>query len=365
MSAANAHRPPRKPRASRSSMLRTSEARDRGRAPTPALTTLALTRLALTTFASAPRVLPLSAWRSTRRTNFVWRRADSFFAWKRVTNAFCKGGGACATRAPSATQRRRCAGCGNASQSLFRFLLETVLKHGNTARGTPTDDARDLTPLRRRRRFTEALGRERVEDRKNSMNVRVLLAALIGAVLFFVSSPIARAEGGAGPEAMSMGNMCMVMYGYDMIHITAYLPGKSRSEFCEEIPATGKVILVFDIENPKFRDMPIEVRIIRDPLTPITKDTDLEALTEVFRPAKLYRTGTFNIEHDFQNNGHYIGLVTVVRETGERDTQQFKFSVGEVLWLYVPYFLAAVFLAMCVAAFWRHSHPKPKGDAAA
>jgi hypothetical protein len=195
------------------------------------------------------------------------------------------------------------------------------------------------------------------------MNWRMTAAALIGALMVFSTAPRARAESGAGPEAMMMGNMCMVMYGYEMIHITAYLPGQSRSEFCQEIPATGKVILVFDIENPRLRDFPIEVRIIRDPLTPVMKDTDLEALTEVFRPAKQYRTGTFSIEHDFKNNGHYIGLVTLVNENGERDTQQFKFSVGEVLWLYVPYFLGAVFIAMCVAAFWRHSHPKPKAAA--
>jgi hypothetical protein len=196
------------------------------------------------------------------------------------------------------------------------------------------------------------------------MNWRAVAATFVGALMFFATSPLAKAESGAGPEAMMMGNMCMVMYGYEMIHITAYLPGKSRSEFCEEIPSTGKVILVFDIENPKLRELPLEVRIIRDPLTPVTKDTDVEPLTEAFVPAKLYRTGTFSIEHDFKNNGHYIGLVTLVRENGERDTQQFKFSVGEVLWLYVPYFLGAVFIAMCVAAFWRHSHPKPKTTAA-
>ncbi len=133
-----------------------------------------------------------------------------------------------------------------------------------------------------------------------------------------------------------MGNMCMVMFGYDMIHITAYLPNKSRSEFCEEIPATGKVIMVFDIANPKFRDLPIEIRIIRDPLTPVTTETNLEPLTEVYFPATFYKKGTFSFEHDFKDNGHYIGLVTLTRENGEKETQQFKFSVGEVLWLYVP-----------------------------
>ena len=75
-------------------------------------------------------------------------------------------------------------------------------------------------------------------------------------IVLCAAAPAARADGGAGPEAMMMGNMCMVMFGYDMIHITSYLPGMSRSEYCEEIPATGKVIMVFDIETVRFRELP-------------------------------------------------------------------------------------------------------------
>ena len=132
-------------------------------------------------------------------------------------------------------------------------------------------------------------------------NRRSVAAAVLGALFSLaLLAPLRASEGGAGPEAMSMGNMCMVMFGYDMIHITAYQPGKSRSEYCAEIPTSGPTILVFDIENPTFRDMPLELRIIRDPLTPITKGTDLEALTEVHRPATKYVKGTFNLEHDFK-----------------------------------------------------------------
>ena len=119
---------------------------------------------------------------------------------------------------------------------------------------------------------------------------KTAIGFIVVAVLFMFA-PLARAEGGAGPEAMSMGNMCMVMFGYDMIHITAYLPGQSRSEYCEEIPSTGKVILVFDIENPRFRDLPIEIRVICDPLTPVSDKTDVSALTEVHFPATQYKKG--------------------------------------------------------------------------
>ncbi len=193
------------------------------------------------------------------------------------------------------------------------------------------------------------------------------LASLIGVLLLLATQGFAKAEGGAGPEAMSMGNMCMVMFGYDMIHITSYLPGKSRSEYCEEVPATGKVIMVFDIENPKFRDMPIELRIVRDPLTPLGDEASLEPLTEVHFPPTRYRTGTFSFEHDYKQNGHYIGLVTLTKDNGERETKYFKFSVGETLWQYVPFALGAVLIGMLIVFYWLHSRPtlvaKPKEDA--
>jgi hypothetical protein len=194
---------------------------------------------------------------------------------------------------------------------------------------------------------------------------RAVMALAFGWMLALGAVSKSQAEGGAGPEAMSMGNMCMVMFGYDMIHITAYQPGKSRSEYCEEIPTAGKTILVFDIENPKFRDLPLEVRIIRDPLVPITSETDLAALTEVHVPARLYKTGTFNIEHDFNKTGHYIGIVTLTQENGQTVSSQFKFSVGETLWAWLPQILGTVLIGLIVLVYWRHSHPRPKKSAQA
>ncbi|HMK88070.1 MAG TPA: hypothetical protein VK446_00340 [Methylocystis sp.] len=184
-----------------------------------------------------------------------------------------------------------------------------------------------------------------------------VLSPIIGALLLITAPAVARAEGGAGPEAMVMGNMCMVMFGYDMIHITAYLPGQSRSEYCEEIPSTGNVIMVFDIENPKFRDMPIEIRIIRDPMTPLGDEASLEPLTEVHFPPTRYTRGTVTFEHNYKQNGHYVGLVTLTKDNGERETQIFKFSVGETFWQWVPYLLGALLIAMVVGAYWRHTHP--------
>lgn len=195
-------------------------------------------------------------------------------------------------------------------------------------------------------------------------NWRSLAAALLGAVLAFGFAPKARAEGGAGPEAMSMGNMCMVMFGYDMIHITVFQPDKSRSEYCSEIPSTGRTIMVFDIETPAFRDLPLEVRIIRDPLTPsLPTGAELEALTELHVPAKKYTKGTFSFEHEFTSNGHYITLVTLTRANGEQQTEIMKFMVGETLWAWVPQIAGTILIAGMVFVYWKHTHPTPKKNA--
>jgi hypothetical protein len=193
-----------------------------------------------------------------------------------------------------------------------------------------------------------------------AMFVRNVLAAILMAVGSFSLIERARAEGGAGPEAMSMGNMCMVMFGYDMVHITAFQPDKSRSEYCDELPTTGRTIMVFDLETPSFRDLPLELRIIRDPVTPVTKDTDLEALTELHLPAKKYTKGTFSLEHNFASNGHYIGLVTLTRENGEQQTEQFRFRVGETLWAWVPQIAGTILIAGMLSVYWKHTHPSSK-----
>ena len=194
--------------------------------------------------------------------------------------------------------------------------------------------------------------------------MRIALAAFVSLFLSLFTVPFAYAEGGAGPEAMSMGNMCMVMFGYDMIHITAYQPGKSRSEYCEEIPSTGKTIFSFDIENPSYRDLPIEVRFVRDPLTPISAGTDLESITELHVPAKKYSKGTFSLEHEFKANGHYIGLVTVTRPDGKQEMSQYKFMVGETLWAWVPQIAGTILIAGCVFVYFKHSNTTQKKDKA-
>jgi len=186
---------------------------------------------------------------------------------------------------------------------------------------------------------------------------RKAMLSLMGAFLMFLTASECRAAGGDGPEAMSMGSMCMVTFGKDMIHINAYQPNKGRDEYCEEFPSAGLTVMVFDLETPRFRDLPIEVRIIRDPKTAIEPNTNLEALTEFDLPAQKYASGTFHFEHDFKKPGDYIGLVTLTNEKGVKETVEYKFTMGVSLTQYVPY-LAGMLVILAVGfGYWKHSRP--------
>ena len=83
-------------------------------------------------------------------------------------------------------------------------------------------------------------------------------------------------------------------------------------------------------------------------------------------PATRYRTGTFSFEHDYKNNGHYIGMVTLTKENGQQETQIFKFSVGETLWQWRSLYFGsradrhAHFLLLAIHASRRRpKNPKP------
>jgi len=68
----------------------------------------------------------------------------------------------------------------------------------------------------------------------NANKRRSAAAGVLTALLLLLSATGGALAGGDGPEAMSMGNMCMVMFGYDMIHITSYLPGQSRNDIARK-----------------------------------------------------------------------------------------------------------------------------------
>jgi hypothetical protein len=155
-------------------------------------------------------------------------------------------------------------------------------------------------------------------------------------------------------KSSSAKDDCAVTIGADVIQIAGYQPDLSRDKYCEEFPATGRVILSFDLVAPRLRDLPIEIRIVRDPLALLDETADLEPLTEAYLAPRTYKSGTFTLDHSFKDSGHFIGLVTVIEPAGERKIARFEFSVGQTFFNFVPMILGGALVAGLLFVYWRH-----------
>ncbi|TKS61423.1 MAG: conserved exported hypothetical protein (AmoD1) [Nitrospira sp.] len=144
----------------------------------------------------------------------------------------------------------------------------------------------------------------------------VAMGALMGALL----STQAQAHGG-----LSMAeDMCKLTIGPYMMHFTGYQPSSTQEkQFCEDIPGTGHTVVVLDYIEQELRSLPTEVRIIRD----TGSEQDLEAVTILHIPPKVYPNGSVDFAYNFDKPGKFVGLVMVGDQ--QQHTSRFPFSVGE------------------------------------
>ena len=141
-------------------------------------------------------------------------------------------------------------------------------------------------------------------------------------------------------------DMCRLTIGPYNMHFTGYQPDNTRNkEFCEDIPATGRTVVVLDYMEDALRPLSTEVRVIRD----TGSEQDLQAITVLYLPPKIYPAGTVNFEYNFDKPGKFVGLVTVVDK--QSLVSRFPFSVGETkIPLPASYFLYAFAGAAVVVA---------------
>ena len=70
-----------------------------------------------------------------------------------------------------------------------------------------------------------------------------------------------QAHGGLSMEK----DFCKLRLGPYAMHFTGYQPEVTgANEFCEDIPRVGHTVVALDALDEPLRDLPIEVRIIRD-----------------------------------------------------------------------------------------------------
>jgi hypothetical protein len=108
------------------------------------------------------------------------------------------------------------------------------------------------------------------------------------------------------------------------MHFTGYQPDNTRNkEFCEDIPATGRTVVVLDYMEDALRPLPTEVRVIKD----TGSEQDLQAITVLHLPPKVYPGGFINFEYNFDKPGKFVGLVTAGSK--QEHVARFPLAVGE------------------------------------
>jgi hypothetical protein len=160
-------------------------------------------------------------------------------------------------------------------------------------------------------------------------------------------------------------NFCILKIGPYGMHLTGYQPDLSAGkESCGEVPGTGRTVLVLDYIEGELRSLPVEVRIIRD----TGSEQDLQAITVLHVPSKVYPSGFISLEHNFDQPGKFVGLVTL-GGTHEH-VARFPISIGEstVVSHFMHYIMVIVPLAAiaggAVIFFFVRGRRKPSGSTA-
>ena len=182
---------------------------------------------------------------------------------------------------------------------------------------------------------------------------KLLKPAFLSVLLSMSLSMEVHAHGG-----LSLADdVCKLTIGPFTMHFTGYQPEATQEkEFCEDIPATGRTVVALDYIEEALRPLPTEVRIIRDTGTPEAKDANLDNITILHIPAKVYPNGSITFEYNFPQPGKFVGLVT----TGEKQEyiSRFPFSVGEPKGT-SPFLLGAIAAAVVAAVVFFLKGRKP------
>jgi hypothetical protein len=160
-------------------------------------------------------------------------------------------------------------------------------------------------------------------------------------------------------------NFCILKIGPYGMHLTGYQPELSAGkESCGEVPGVGRTVLVLDYIEGELRSLPVEVRIIKD----TGSEQDLQAVTVLHVPSKVYPSGFISLEHNFDQPGKFVGLITL---SGPHEhVARFPISIGEsnVVSHFMHYIMVIVPLAAiaggAVIFFVVRGRRKPSGSTA-
>lgn len=173
------------------------------------------------------------------------------------------------------------------------------------------------------------------------------MLAMIGMVLL-VSGITAevRAHRDRGPN-----DPCRREIGASLLHITLYQTQFDPvTEYCEEVPGTGKALLVVDVTPGELRKVPFGLEVI-------ATNAAGQSQTVLSVPPKVYERGVLNTEIVFQKETTYVAQVMLEREKGE-DSQLLAFPIQVAAWykaMIMPALLVAGLLVFILISVIRYN----------
>ncbi|MGD9603733.1 MAG: hypothetical protein AB7O21_19880 [Gammaproteobacteria bacterium] len=191
--------------------------------------------------------------------------------------------------------------------------------------------------------------------------------AMLACCWLVATIPAAWAHGGVSIE----DDKCVLRLGGYLMHFTGYQPEQTGAqEFCEDIPITGLAVIVLDAIDDALRDMPIEVRVLRDAndlgndarVEELGGEAAIEAATLARLPAALHPTGSLTLKYAFAEPGRYIGYVRARPAVGDEVIAVFPFAVGggSRQWqLYAAVIVGTVLLAAALFAVANRARHAP------
>jgi hypothetical protein len=142
----------------------------------------------------------------------------------------------------------------------------------------------------------------------------------------------------AGGGVLLKDDVCIIWIDFYSAHFTAYQPdSRGNEQFCEDLPDTGQTIFVLDYLHNSLKEVPVDFRIIRDAtglgryarLEQVEQLEDIEQHTVFYQPPVIRPDASFKIEHEFTEEGSYIGIVSAGHPTNDSIyTAVFPFEVG-------------------------------------
>jgi hypothetical protein len=153
---------------------------------------------------------------------------------------------------------------------------------------------------------------------------------------------LASAHGGVAMEK----DVCKLRIGPFLMHFTGYLPDKSRTEFCEDIPLVGRTVIVLDFLDDVVRDRPLAFKIVRD------DGTDPVASPALYESDfRTYPSGSAAYRFNILQPGRYVGVAHL---GGAGDyVSVFPFSVGQArMWRHLLISGAALLAGAGLTLAW-------------